>query len=85
MAARSSREEKLDLAELVGLKAACGLQPRAEAQKLQWRHRFEDVGCATMTFRIVRTASGVLRRCGSSPVAAARAIEFVQHSLNQSS
>ena len=36
-------EQELDLAKLVRLEAACRLQSRAEGQKLQWRHRLEDV------------------------------------------
>src|SRR6266545_1303259 len=36
-------EQKLDLTKLVRLEPARRLEPGAEAQELQWRHRLEDV------------------------------------------
>src|ERR671935_1705977 len=36
-------KHEFDLPELIGLKSACGLEPRTETQKFEWGHRFEDI------------------------------------------
>src|SRR5438093_12496469 len=40
---RLHTEKKLDLSKLVRLKTAGGIEPIAEAEELERRHRFEDV------------------------------------------